>query len=32
MAMARMTLAALDELQRTASRVLDAFGADDHRA
>ena len=28
MAMARMTLAALDELQRTASRVLDAFGAD----
>jgi ATP-dependent DNA helicase DinG len=28
MAMARMTLAALDELQRTGSRVLDAFGAD----
>jgi ATP-dependent DNA helicase DinG len=28
MAAARMTLAALDELQRTASRVLDAFGAD----
>jgi ATP-dependent DNA helicase DinG len=28
MAMVRMTLAALDELQRTASRVLDAFGAD----
>ena len=28
MAMARMTLAALDELRRTASRVLDAFGAD----
>jgi ATP-dependent DNA helicase DinG len=28
MAMARMTLAALEELQRTAGRVLDAFGAD----
>jgi ATP-dependent DNA helicase DinG len=28
MAMARMTLAALDELQRTAGRILDAFGAD----
>ncbi|MGD0062187.1 MAG: ATP-dependent DNA helicase [Streptosporangiaceae bacterium] len=28
MATARMTLAALDELQRTSSRVLDAFGAD----
>jgi ATP-dependent DNA helicase DinG len=28
MAAARMTLAGLDELQRTAARVLDAFGAD----
>jgi len=28
MAAARMTLAALDELQRTAGRMLDAFGAD----
>jgi len=28
MAMARMTLAALDELERTAGRILDAFGAD----
>jgi ATP-dependent DNA helicase DinG len=28
MATARMTLAALDELQRTAGRILDAFGAD----
>ena len=28
MAAARMTLAALDELQRTAGRILDAFGAD----
>ncbi len=28
LAAARVTLAALDELQRTASRVLDAFGAD----
>jgi ATP-dependent DNA helicase DinG len=28
MAAARMTLAGLDELQRTAGRVLDAFGAD----
>jgi ATP-dependent DNA helicase DinG len=28
MAMARMTLASLDELQRTASRILDAFGDD----
>jgi ATP-dependent DNA helicase DinG len=28
MAMARMTVAALDELQRTAGRILDAFGAD----
>jgi ATP-dependent DNA helicase DinG len=28
MAMARMTLASLDELQRTASRILDGFGDD----
>ena len=28
MAAARMTLAGLDELQRTAGRILDAFGAD----
>jgi ATP-dependent DNA helicase DinG len=28
MATARMTVAALDELQRTAGRILDAFGAD----
>jgi ATP-dependent DNA helicase DinG len=28
MAAARMTLAGLDELQRTASRILEAFGAD----
>ena len=28
MAAARMTLAGLDEIQRTAGRMLDAFGAD----
>ena len=31
MAAARATLASLDDLQRTASRILDAFGEDDHR-